>query len=50
MLIRALIEEIIALIGVNGLKIIITEMSHGGETQKQLWVMYLSGVFLTDNW
>lgn len=46
MLIRALIEEIIALIGVNGLKIIITQMCHGGKTQK-LWVMYLSGVFLT---
>ena len=35
MLNRALIGEIIAIIGVNGLKIIIILMCKGGETQKQ---------------
>lgn len=48
MLIGPLIGQMIALISVNGLKIIHILMCHDCETQKQLWVMYLSDVFLMD--
>lgn len=45
-MLNRVIGEIIAIIGVNGLKIIIILMCKGGETQKQK--MFISGEFLMD--